>query len=115
MAKQLENVSALNRDYDEQLHGILIHGKLAEQRVITYVNTILRAMNSRPRFVADSVTIPDPYPCTKNMLKFLDNPDSVDADYLELSNCSQRHICRPDGYCKSKKGNRCRFDYPIQL
>ena len=113
--EQLENVSALNRDYSEQLQAISIHGKLAEQRVSTYADTLLTAMNSRPRFVADFVTVPDHHPCTKNKLEFLDNPDSLDADSLELPDCCQRHICRPDGYCKSKKGNGCRFDYPIQL
>ena len=111
----MEKNSVLNRDYFEQLKDISIGGELAEQNVITYADTLLTAMNSRPRFESGSVAVPDPHPCTKNTLEYLDNPDSLDTDYLELLNCCQRHICRPDGYCKSKNGKGCRLNYPIQL
>ena len=113
--EQLEKNSVLNRDYFEQLKDISIRGKLVEQTVITYTDTLLTAMNSRSGFESDSVAIPDPHPCTKNTLEYLDNPDSLDTDYLELLNCCQRHICRPDGYCKSIKGNESQFNYLIQI
>lgn len=39
----------------------------------------------------------------------------MDKDYEEVANCVQRHVCRPQGYCKSKRGRagaECRFGYP---
>ena len=39
----------------------------------------------------------------------------MDKDYEELCNCCQRHVCRTEGYCKSKNTNECRFGYPIDV
>ena len=63
--EQMGKNSVLNRDYFEQLKDISIGGELAEQNVITYADTLLTAMNSRPRFESGSVAVPDPHPCTK--------------------------------------------------
>ena len=91
--EQMVYFSVLKRDIFEKIKDIQSRKKLAEQTVITYANILLTAMNFRSRFESDSVAVPDPHPCTKNILDFLENPD-----YRELSNCCQRHICRPDKY-----------------
>ena len=96
-AEQLRNLYALKRDYSEKLQETDRQGLEAEERVISYADTLLTAMNLRGQDVAEVDTVPDPHPCSKNVLDILDDPDSLDLDYLELSNCCQRHVCRSDG------------------
>ena len=88
-------------------------GVEAEKIVIQYSNTLLTCMNTRlinGQLNFDGV--PDPHPCS---LRNINSGDS-NSDYEELANCVQRHVCRLDGYCKSKKKlNECRFGYPFKL
>ena len=60
------------------------------------------------------IGVPEPHPCslrTQNIPQ-----DKIEEDYQQLSNCCQRHVCRLDGYCKSKKFSKnCRFGYPFKL
>ncbi|RNA07296.1 ATP-dependent DNA helicase PIF1 [Brachionus plicatilis] len=81
----------------EDLHRLLPgEGKASETKVITYAETLLSAMNSRSTLIYDGQS-------------------EIHSNYENLANFVQRHVCRPDGYCKSKKGKECRFEFPIQL
>lgn len=92
-------------------------GKEAEERIITYVDTIVTAINPKQTDLnIINPVVPDPHPCCIDIC--LIDPDDYDEDYLELVNCVQRHVCRTSGYCKNKKKslqNQCRFGYPFLL
>ena len=93
---------------------ILKIGDEAEERVITYVDTLITAINPRES-LPEIIQTPDPHPCCIDIN--LLNPEEYDEDYLQILNCTQRHVCRVDGYCKSKKSNlknKCRFGYPFE-
>lgn len=60
--------------------------------------------------------VPDPHPCSLNTNQI--SEDLLEKDYEDLINCCQRHMCRPDSYCKSKSKKlegKCRFGYPFKL
>ena len=62
-----------------------------------------------------SAKVPVPHPCSKDMWKPITTQEESDADYCDLVNCFQRHVCRPNNFCKSKKGGTaCRFNYPMK-
>lgn len=102
----------LIKNYDSYL-TIIDEGRVAEQRIITYVDTLITAINLKNEVVDPQV--PDPHPCCID-IQLLDE-DSLENDYIELVNCTQRHVCRKEGYCLSKKKgmeNLCRFGYPFE-
>ena len=87
--------------YDEYMN-LIQKGKEAEERIITYVDTIVTAMNPKQTDLnIINPVVPDPHPCCIDIC--LIDPDDYDEDYLELVNCVQRHVCRTSGYCKNKK------------
>ena len=58
-------------------------------------------------------SVQDPHPCS---MPFDSNDE--DNDYESLSYCSQSHVCRIDGYCKSNKlslAGKRRFSDPQQF
>lgn len=40
---------------------------------------------------------------------------AANKDLEVLSNCVERHVCRPTGYFKSTQLGQCRFRYPKEL
>ncbi len=93
--------------YNEYLETIK-EGDAAYYRVTSYVDTLFTAMNPKD--------FSDPHPCCID-IQLLDE-NLYDSHYIELVNCTQRHVCRSEGYCKSKKKstfNQCRFGYPFEL
>jgi hypothetical protein len=93
---------------------IIEEGKCAELRVISYVDTIQTAVNPKEQCDRTPV-VPVPHPCSRDMTDFLDDSAGMDDHYADLINCVQRHVCRPNGYCKSKTGGYCRFKFPFSL
>ena len=92
-------------------------GILAEQKVLTYTDTLLSAVNTRPDPVNTfNAEVPVPHPCSTNVSAILKDGAAKDSYYESLANCVQRHVCRPAGYCKSKNGGtKCVFNYPLDL
>ncbi len=68
-------------------------------------------MNTRDSNDTIENKVPDPHPCSYDPKNIQDS----DKDYELISNCCQRHVCRLNGYCKSKKTNKCRFGYPYAI
>jgi len=104
------NYEAIDK-YDEYL-DIIIVGKNAEYRVTSYVDTLITAINKKD--LPFSPGVPEPHPCCIDIQLLPEH--LLEEDYIELVNCTQRHVCRSDGYCKSKKKNmlnKCRFGYPF--
>ncbi|RNA33426.1 ATP-dependent DNA helicase PIF1, partial [Brachionus plicatilis] len=102
----------------EELHKKLLElisdGEKAEERVISYTDTLISAINPRTDFSDNCV--PDPHPCSlrTNKIKLEELP----KDYENLIYCCQRHKCRLDGYFKSslaKNYGKCRFSFPFEL
>lgn len=96
-------------DYDSHLN-IINEGRHAEIRIITYVDTLVTAINHKT--ISANPEVPDPHPCCID-IQLIDE-EMFDNDYVELINCTQRHVC---GYCQSKKQgmeNQCRFGYPFE-
>jgi hypothetical protein len=58
--------------------------------------------------------VPVPLPCPTNVSLILNDGAAIDDFHESLANCVQRHVCRPDGYCKSKDG-KCRFHFSFDL
>jgi len=88
-------------------------GQEAEDAIIKYVDTLVTAMNTRTSYDGPN-SAPDPHPCSLNTNTI--EATQLDNDYESIINCCQRHVCRKDGYCKSKQSNKnseCRFGYPF--
>jgi len=97
--------------YDQYLK-LIKDGNDAEDRVTSYVDTLITALNKKD--IPVNPQVPDPHPCCID-IQLLDD-SQLENDYIELVNCTQRHVCRMNGYCISKKKNmenRCRFGYPF--
>lgn len=108
-------IEKFNNQYLEIIQKIE-KSKQAEERIITYVDTLVTAMNPKQFDYSQINGVPDPHPCCIDIC--LLDPEQYDEDYLELVNCVQRHVCRTEGYCKSKKkslANKCRFGFPFKL
>src|ERR1035438_1855689 len=97
--ENLKTLSNISLERQTALLKIIQLGEQSERCVLTYVDTLLTAINLREN-IFDTVGVPDPHPCSKNMLNFLDNDEEIKADYEVLVNCCQRHICQLNGYCK---------------
>ena len=100
-------------NYDAYL-DIINRGREAENRILTYVDTLVTAINYKD--IPQHPVVPDPHPCCID-IQLLDE-ELYDEDYTELVNCTQRHVCRKNGVCQSKKKNMeniCRFGYPFDL
>ena len=93
------------------MQNLIDIGLISEQKIIHYTNTLLTALNTKD--LPLDCSIPEQYPCSIDR-KFL-NDNDLTEDYAELINCVKRHVCRPDGYCKSKVDKKCRFDFPIPI
>ena len=104
-----------NTDEIIELEKIIEDGVIAEKKIITYTDTLITAMNMRlQNGEILQLGVPDPHPCSYRTASI--DPEKLDNDYNDITNCCQRHVCRLDGYCKSKKGdNKCRFGYPFKI
>jgi hypothetical protein len=111
--------------YDSYL-DIMRTGVEAEERLTTYIDTLVSAMNPREA-VEEDQCVPEPHPCCLDIM--LIPPNEYSEDFNNLLNCMQRHVCRKEGYCKKKinkksekKSNKnpeeefqCRFGFPFDL
>jgi hypothetical protein len=91
----------------------IVKGQEAEDAIIKYVDTLVTAMNTRTSYDGPN-SAPDPHPCSLNTNRI--EASQLDNDYESIINCCQRHVCRKEGYCKSKQSNKnseCRFGYPF--
>jgi hypothetical protein len=107
------NESDINKE--TEYLDLIERGQLAEIRINTYVDTLITALNPKTD-LSQIPVVPDPHPCCIDIC--LLDPNQYDDDYLQIVNCCQRHICRVEGYCKSKKKNlinQCRFGFPRTL
>ena len=110
-AKTLSSVEELSTIEKQIEEGIE-----AEKRILSYADTLITAMNERLETGGLQPGVPEPHPCSLRTSQIWS--DELKNDYLDLANCCQRHVCRLDGYCKSrKKGkeNECRFGYPFKI
>ena len=108
-AEELIKKDGISEITKNKLNEIINLGKVDEKIIIDYTNTLLTAFN--PRTEEQEQVVPDPHPCSIDQNEVDDRPKLYEA----LINCCQRHVCRPDGYCKSKKKDvKCRFHYPIE-
>ena len=90
-----------------------MEGRAAEEKVIHYADTLQTAMNSREEPVDPlNAVVPDPHPCSIDPTSIMTNQEAMDEDYQTLANCVQRHVCRPNGYCRNKQTKLCRFHFP---
>lgn len=78
--------------YEEKVK-IIEEGLQAEERIITYADTLITATN--PREEPQEARVPDPHPCSISYLNLTE--DQLEQDYAELINCCQRHSCRLEG------------------
>lgn len=84
-----------------ELENLVKIGLESEEKVINYTDTLLTAMNDSSERLNE---VPDPHPCSVDVSSI--EPDKIDEDYYNLINCCQRHVCRPNGYCKSNKQSK---------
>ena len=99
----LENYSDLERDVCE--------GKLAEDQICNYADTITTAENPSPPCGGEWAS-PDIHPCKKKVQDLKDC--ELEHDYCELVNKVQRHTICNSGYClrNSSDGTQyCRFKF----
>ena len=85
----------------------------AEKVVVAFVDSLVTAYNDAPP--TNGATVPEPHPASLNVAQFMHDSNTMHSDYCSLANCLQRHVCRPDGYCRVKNrtdGLVCRFGYP---
>jgi len=119
----------LNNISEYQKFVKLINDGIEAEEIMTkYIDTLVTAMN--PRDIAKDLEIVNqgtlgPHPCCLD-LSLIAQAD-YPADFSELVNCVQRHVCRLNGYCKKKNklgscntaianvNPVCRFGYPFQL
>ena len=100
---------------EKEYLDLIQKANLAEERIISYVDTLVTAMNPMPMDNFNKIhTVPDPHLCCIDIC--LLDPNEYDEHYLKIVNCVQRHVCRVEGYCKGKKSksNQCRFGFPFQ-
>lgn len=100
---------------EQELLQNILNGVIAEQKVVSYVDTLVTAMNPSDYTLLQN-NVPEPHPCCID-INLLDQ-DQYDQDYINLVNCCQRHICRIPGYCikqSKKKEKDCRFGFPFEL
>ena len=116
LAEKLKLPSFIEKHSEEELaqfQADVANSLDAERRVIQYADWLLTAVKIRNDDIHTvGATVPDPHPCSKNVVPILDDPVAMDADYADLANCVQRHVCRPQGYCHNTRGTGCRFGYP---
>jgi hypothetical protein len=117
----------ISHEESDKLRKDIEYGDEAEGVVLKYVESLLTAMNPRDIQTVHAVNeVPDPHPCSKNISESIGDDEAMDIDYEDLCNCCQRHVCRPNGYCKPKRPRRransadgeaatCRFGYPQPL
>lgn len=95
-----------------ELVEIIKIGEESETKIITYVDNLITAVNTRT--IPEAAVVKEPHPCSVDYVDIVDK----DLDYEDICNCCQRHVCRILGYCKSSsdsKRGKCRFDYPLPL
>ena len=88
----------------------------SKKRLITYIDTVVTAMNE-DNFAARDQEIPMIHPACIDIS--LIERSQIPDHYTELINCTQRHVCRKEGYCSIKKKStkttqQCRFGYPFE-
>jgi hypothetical protein len=106
-------VSSLDQEQIEEIRYKITEGKAAEERVIAYADTLQTAINTRDDPIDPmNAVAPDPHPCSIDPTDLLENKEAMDQDYESLANCVQRHVCRPNGYCRNKETKLCRFHFP---
>ncbi len=106
-------VSSLDQEQIEEIRYKITEGKAAEERVIAYADTLQTALNTRDNPIDPmNAVAPDPHPCSIDPTDILENQEAMDQDYEVLANCVQRHVSRPNGYCRNKDTKLCRFHFP---
>lgn len=103
----------LNENEKIEFDKIVTQGNQAEKRILSYADTLITAWNERLENDGLQIGVPDPHPCSLRTKVTTD--DEMNQDYLSISNCCQRHVCRLEGYCKSTKHKSCRFGYPFKV
>ena len=86
-------------------------GDMSKKRVLSYAETLISCWNIRDASQFNPV-VPDPHPASKRPPSDLQDTTAFNDDLEELANCVQRHVCRPNGYCYSRKHDGCRFSFP---
>lgn len=96
---------------------LIEEGHSSEKRMITYMDTLVTAMNPK-YFQTEMFESPDEHPCCLD-ISLLDDYDekSLDEDYLHIVQLTQRHVCSVPGRCATKNKNKrgCRFNFPFEL
>ena len=75
---------------EKEYLDIIEKGKLAEERIISYVDTLVTAMNPKKMDYSQINGPPDPHPCCIDIC--LLDPEEYDEDYFKIVNCCQRHV-----------------------
>lgn len=109
-----ELFSSKSEEEQEEIQQKIIEGYEAEKTVIRYVDFLTTTFNPRQNPGSpEDASVPDPHPCSKDISDILRDSAAMDGDYEEIVNCVQRHICRHNGYCRSKNDGKCRFNFPF--
>ncbi|CAM9499968.1 unnamed protein product [Ectocarpus sp. 12 AP-2014] len=100
----------------QALERAVADGKTADSKVCRYADWLISTVNTRSPEERAAYTggVPDPHPCSVNSFKHGPVSDEATgrADIDGLINCCQRHVCRPEGYCRRAGRQGCRFGFP---
>ena len=106
-------LNELDLDHIDDLNRLVEEGKLAEDEICNYVDSIVSAENPNPPQQGEWMK-PDIHPCKKKFKNLTDA--ELDDDYADLVNLVQRHTVCNSAYClrKNKDGSQtCRFKFPV--
>ena len=89
-------------------------GLVAEQRVISYVDTIITAWNTHPEFGNDDYKYEEPIPHPSSIPHRKIDESKQDEQYQIMFNCLLRHKCTRNYCLRKNKNNKivCRFEFP---
>ena len=97
----------LSNDAIEQFQKDIEIGEKAESEVCNYIDKLVSALNPCD---SETWTKPSKHPCKLSLTDVKD----LDADFENLINSTQKHVC--SAYCLRDKGKglECRFNYPFE-
>ena len=115
-AKEKASGNITNENRLKELDILIRDGKLAKDKVITYIDTLITTCNplDQEQQSQHHVATGLQHSCAQRIHNY--NDDQLETDYMELVNSVQRHkTCST--YCRRyKKGKAyCRFKFPFDL
>ena len=101
----------------KELEQIARDGDVANERVISYIDTLISTNNPLSFDEIDHFIVGHglDHVCSKDIMQILDDREAMDQDYIDLINSVQRHK-NHTSYCRKYKSGVmfCRFGFPFK-